>query len=531
MKIVERLRLAGAIVMLCIAAPALAHAQTAPTASTEYGAVSGVVEDGVVVFKGIPYGADTAATRFQPAADPAPWTEIRPALAYPDSTPQMVRGSPLFASWQPDPDPEQSENMLGLNIWTPALDGRKRPVMVWLHGGGFINGNGSATVYEGHRLARRGDVVVVTINHRLNMMGYLYLGGLPGGEAYADSGNVGNLDMVKALEWVRDNIESFGGNPDNVTIFGESGGGAKVSTLLAMPMAEGLFDRAIVQSGSMTEARTVEDAKEDTTKFLAALGIDDAKPIDALKAIPVEDVDDVVAKTLAAGVSFSPVLDGRSLPRHPFSPDAPESARNVPMMVGTNDDERSLYVVAERAAVDTMSYDDVVTRLARGQTPEKAQTLVDGYRAIFPDQSPKEIYVTILSDTSFTRGAFAQAERKSAQGGAPIYVYLFDWDTPVMGGWLGAPHAMELGFTFDNLANSLSMIGEVEPAQPLADKMAEAWISFARFGDPNARGLPYWPAYDSETGAYMRFSLEPEVGTGYFKQEADVFSDLDWNGR
>ncbi|WP_169711738.1 carboxylesterase/lipase family protein [Henriciella litoralis] len=520
-----RRALAG-LAFMVLAAP-LAMAQDGPIADTEYGQVSGEMEDGINVFRGIPYGADTADTRFLPAEEPAPWDDVRVSVEYPDSTPQMVRGSPLFASWQPDPDPKQSEDMLGLNVWTPGLDDRKRPVMVWLHGGGFINGNGSSTVYEGTRLANRGDVVVVTINHRLNMMGYLYLGDLPGGDAYPDSGNIGNLDMVMALEWVRDNIENFGGDPENVTIFGESGGGAKVSTLLAMPSAEGLFDRAIVQSGSLTEAVTLEDAIEDTNNFIKALGIDSEDPIAALKAIPVEDVTGAVSKGLAAGVAFRPVLDNRSLPRHPFSPDAPATALNVPMLVGTNDDERSLYVVADKAAMDALTFEGAVKRLSSGRTPEQAQTLVDGYREIFPDQTPKELYVTILSDLSFTRGSKAQAERKAAQGGAPIYVYLFDWDTPVMGGWLGAPHAMELGFTFDNLANSLSMIGSVEPAQPLADKMAEAWISFARHGNPNARGLPYWPAYDEESRAYMRFSLEPEVGTYYFEGEAAVLSSLD----
>ena len=504
-----------------------ALAQDAPQAETEYGTVSGKVEEGMNVFLGIPYGADTAGSRFMPPEEPESWDGVRDATEYFDTTPQTERTSPLFASWVPDPLPAQSENMLGLNVWTPGLDDRKRPVMVWFHGGGFITGSGSSTVYDGVRLASRGDIVLVTVNHRLNALGYLYLGGLEGGEAYADSGNIGNLDMVQSLEWVRDNIENFGGDPDRVTIFGESGGGAKVSALLAMPMADGLFHRAIVQSGSMTETRTIKSASQDTAEFLRVAGIE-GDPFEALEAMSVEEMVEAVGKALAAGVGFAPVVDGRSLPRQPFSPDAPDISRDIPMLVGTNDDERSLYHIANRADVDAMAYEDIPGELASDTVSEaQAQALYEGYRDLYPDQSPKELYITILSDMSFTRGAIKQVTRKAAQGGAPVWMYLFDWDTPVMDGWLGAPHALELAFMFDNLEKSRSMVGDAAPAQPVADMMAEAWIAFARHGDPNARGLPHWPAYDAEARTAMVFDLDPEVREGYLKGEESVLAVLD----
>ena len=499
-----------------------------PVADTQYGQVEGVAEGEILVFKGIPYGADTADRRFLPAAPPEAWDDVRPALTYADSAPQTVMDGELFASWDHDPPLPESEDMLGLNIWTPGLDDGARPVMVWLHGGGFTNGTGSAKVYQGNRLAERGDVVVVTLNHRLNMLGYLYLGGLPGGDAYPDSGNIGTLDMVMALEWVRDNIAAFGGDPENVTIFGESGGGMKVSALVSTPMAQGLIDRAIVQSGSMLDGLSLEQAEQNTASFLAAIGIEGPDPIAELKALPAEDIRGALQKWApAAGLGFAPVVDGRSLPRDPFTPDAPETASSVPMLIGTTDDEASLFVMGDFEAVSAMSFEDVAARLSLMQAPEQAQTVLDGYRALYPEQSPKELYITILSDQLFTANAAEQASRKAALGGAPAYVYLFDWDTPKMGGWPGAMHALEIGFVFDQLANSTSMIGEVEPAQPLADLMADAWISFARTGDPNTPGLPEWPAYDDETRSFMRFTLEPTAETGFFEGEEAVLSSVD----
>ncbi|WP_139792296.1 carboxylesterase/lipase family protein [Henriciella litoralis] len=520
----------SALVCLAITAP-VAMAQQAgeseqaaevaierPVAQTAYGPVRGAVEEGVNVFLGIPYGADTRTTRFKKADKPEAWTEVREATSYPDSTLQVATGTALFASWQPDPVPAHSENALGLNVWTPGLDDHKRPVMVWLHGGGFENGNGSSTAYEGVNLANRGDVVVVTINHRLNAMGYLYLAELEGGEAYPDSGNIGNLDMIMALEWVRDNIEEFGGNPENVTIFGESGGGRKVSTLLAMPEAEGLIDRAIVQSGSHMRIRTAEQATKDSIEYLDRLG---------LKPDELDKLDEIEPEAFEAALKdgrlfFGPVLDGVHMTAHPWDPAAPASAMDVPMLIGNNDDEASIFLFADKR-VWTVDFDGIpALASAYGRGGQATPELVAGYREIFPDQTPTELLFTIVSDFRYGHNAVLQALRKSEQGGAPVWLYLFDWQTPVAGGRLKTPHALEIPFAFDTLENSESMVGDPAAAQPVADQMSEAWISFARFGDPNARGLPHWPAYNAETSPVMRINTESKVETGYFARERAI---------
>ena len=494
-----------------------------PVASTEYGQVRGKTEEGVNVFLGIPYGADTRTTRFQRANRPEAWTGIRDALAYPDSTLQITGNTAFFASWQPDPVPPHSENPLGLNIWTPGLDDRQRPVMVWLHGGGFENGSGSSPAYEGVNLANRGDVVVVTINHRLNAMGYLYLAELEGGDAYPDSGNVGNLDMIMALEWVRDNIANFGGNPENVLIFGESGGGRKVSTLLAMPEAEGLIDRAIVQSGSHMVIRTPEQATKDSIEFLARLGLQPDE-LDKLDDVPSEAFEEALRE---GRIYFGHVLDGRNMMAHPWNAGAPATAMDVPMLIGSNDDEASIFLFGD-PRVWAVDFDDIAplaSEYGRGRTAT-AET-VAGYRDLYPDQMPTELLFTIVSDFRYGHNAVLQALRKSEQGGAPAWLYLFDWETPVADGKLKTPHALEIPFAFDTLENSVSMVGDPAAAQPVADQVSEAWISFSRHGNPNARGLPYWPQYDGRSSAAMRFNTVSKVETGFFEEERAILEAED----
>ncbi|MEM5517947.1 carboxylesterase family protein [Henriciella sp. AS95] len=488
-----------------------------PVANTAYGQVRGKLEEGVNVFLGIPYGADTRNTRFQRANKPEPWSDVLDADAYPDSTLQITGNTAFFKSWQPDPVPPHSENPLGLNVWTPGLDAKKRPVMVWLHGGGFENGNGSSTAYEGVNLANRGDVVVVTINHRLNAMGYLYLAELEGGEAYPDSGNVGNLDMIMALEWVRDNIANFGGNPENVTIFGESGGGRKVSTLVAMPEAEGLIDRAIVQSGSHLKIRTAEQATKDSVEFLSRLGLE-PNELDKLGDVPSEAFEDALKK---GRIYFGPVMDGRNMAAHPWDPSAPATAMDVPMLIGNNDDEASIFLFAD-PRVWKVDYDGIAPFLAPYGLEQDPQAIVDGYRELFPDESPTELLFTIVSDLRYGHNAVIQARLKSEQGGAPVWLYLFDWQTPIAGGKLKTPHALEIPFAFDTLENSESMVGDPAAAQDVADQVSEAWISFARHGNPNARGLPYWPQYDGRSSPVMRFNSVSEVETGYFEGERAI---------
>lgn len=528
-RLLTRITLLSLVLSACAGvAPSAAPKEARPVTVTAYGTVRGKLDDGISVFLGIPYGADTSARRFQRAERPEAWDGIREALTYPDTSPQVELSGALFASWDPDPRPSQGENMLGLNVWTPALDNARRPVMVWLHGGGYTAGFGSSRVFEGTRLAQKGDVVVVTVNHRLNLLGYLYLAGLPGGESYPDSGNVGMLDLVLALEWVRDNIAGFGGDPDNVTLFGESGGGWKVSTLLAMPEAEGLIDRAIVQSGSARYARTPEQATADTRLALDALGVS-PENLDALRTLPAQKFTNAMTaletNPKLASNFFSPVIDGRALPSHPFADAAPATARDVPMLIGSTADEYSLFLMGIPDP-EAITFEDLHGLLAFAVPETGIPAVVAGYRALRPEADPYEVLVAVASDRAFTADAVAQAKMKVEQGGAPVWLYQFDWETPLMGGRLGAMHALETGFVFDNLQKSASMIGDVAAAQPLADKMSDAWLAFARTGNPNVSGLPPWPALAPGSVSVMRFSEVSRVEADYFAAEEEILTAL-----
>jgi para-nitrobenzyl esterase len=479
-----------------------------PIAETEYGRVRGYEDDGILTFKGVRYGADTAGTRFAAPAAPAPWGDVVDAVEYGASCPQTPTGNPggLFTSWQPDPVPPLDEDCLFLNVWTPALDdGGERPVMVWFHGGGFSSGNGSSTAYHGARLARRGDVVVVTVNHRLNVFGYLALGHY--GEGFEDSAVAGVLDMIQALEWVRDNIERFGGDPDTVMIFGESGGGAKVSTLMATPAAEGLFHRAVVQSGAMIRFPEQATARAAADEVIANLGLT-ADTIDDIRTLPTESIQEAFAGT---GAATAPSIDGRTLTRHPFEPDAAPSGRDVPLMLGTNRTESSLFFGGGNPDVFDITWEGVAEALAAQYPDKDVAAVVSGYRELDPDAEPADVYFEATTDARWLAGHVMQAERKAAQGGAPAYLYLFNWDTPVDGGKWRSPHALEIGFVFDNVANSASMSGVGEEQQHLADIMADTWIAFAKHGDPNNPALPEWPPYDLEDRPVMVLDLTPEV--------------------
>jgi para-nitrobenzyl esterase len=377
--------------------------------------------------------------------------------------------------------------------------------MVWLHGGGFGNGSGGAAMYDGAALARRGEVVIVTVNHRLNVFGYLNLAEFGG---HPSSGVAGMLDILAALRWVRDNISAFGGDPANVTVFGESGGGWKVSLLMAMPGAQGLFHKGIIQSGPGLRGLPPERAGELAKAVLAKLGVADAS---GLADIPAADIQ--AAANAAAGAEllrgFTPSIDGIELPRHPFEPDAAPLGAPIPVMVGTNKDEATLFLFGAPSFGQMTDAD--VSRRAEAAAPGKAGALVSAIRKRFPNYSPSHQVSAIQTLTTMWRDSVRLAERKAAQNAAPVYMYRLDWETPVARGLLRSPHALEIPLVFDNVEAARNFVGRGEAPQQMAELMAPAWLAFARSGDPSTPELPAWPAYETERRATMVFDLEPRL--------------------
>ena len=514
-----------------LASAALSAPGAAPVASavvaTKSGAVQGVARNGVSAFEGIPYGAPpTGDRRFLPPQPAAPWQNVLVAAGPGAPAMQLYdrphTGSALglqLATVFPMRSEEKidNEDCLFLNVWTPGADAKRRPVMVWLHGGGFAYGSGAWPIYDGANLARAGDVVVVSVNHRLNAFGYLDLAERAGA-AYAHSGNAGMLDLVLALEWVRDNAAAFGGDPGNVTLFGESGGGAKVSTLLAMPAAQGLFHKAIVQSGPGVRGISREAARKVANAVLAELGLAQAEGAALREALRTLGASQILEATRAAqakaGPGFDafplgPVVDGDVLPRDPFAPDAPPTARDVPILIGWNKDEMTLF--SNTAPWFGKLGDAELPALARGLVGDRAGALVAAYRKLHPDYTPTYLYNAMLGDAFMMVDSLRIAERKAAQGGAPAYVYLLAWETPVGDGVFKSPHTLEIPLVFRNVDRALALTGESDAARALERRMSDAWIAFARTGDPNTEELPDWPAYDARRRPTMVFDVVPRV--------------------
>jgi para-nitrobenzyl esterase len=530
------LTLAGttAIVTLTGAAKAQTSPADAPLAATKYGKVRGATSGGIHVFKGIPYGASTAgANRFRPPKPPAPWTDVRDALTFAPMAPQPIRDNlgGLFASWTFDK--QISEDCLAINVWTPALrDGVKRPVMVWFHGGAYSSLSGSRNVFDGTRLCKKGDVVVVTLNHRLNAFGFLYLAEIA--PEFADGSNAGMQDLVAALQWVRDNIAEFGGDPANVTIFGQSGGGGKVSTLMAMPAATGLFHRAIVQSGSYSrrahlEAMKPAEASQNTRAVLSALEIGPAEVGKKLLELPMDAL--VAGLKKAPSLAWAPVADGRTLPSGPWWPDGPAISANIPLMIGTTETEMTLLIGGGDST--TFSLDDAGLRKRLGafMSADDMESVIQTFKASRPNATPSELFFAISTAIPFRRGAWQQADRKAAQNAAPVYLYELDWHTPVDGGRWKSPHSLCLAMVFDNVAKSEAMVGNGPEAQKVADQMSAAWLAFARTGNPNARGVPDWPPYTTKDRATMVFDIESKVVNAFREDERKALAELKFTDR
>lgn len=507
--------LRGATVALGAAAfPGMANAVrsgNAPVVATTAGQVRGYSENGVKVFKGVRYGADTASRRFMPPVAPDPWNGIADALEYGPSCPQRSDEARI------------DEDCLFLNVWTPATDdGRKRPVMFYIHGGAYSNGSGSSALYDGAELAKRGDVVVVTVNHRLNAFGYLYLQRL-GGPRFADSGNCGQLDLVLALQWVQKNIGNFGGDPETVMAFGQSGGGAKIATMMAMPAAKGLFHRAASMSGQQVTASGPANATLRAREFLRAVGVNTVdellkKPAEGLVAgLSAED------PVLPYGsVYFGPVLDMRSLNRHPFYPDAAPQSAHIPMIIGNTHDETRAFL--RDPSFYDLAWEDLPELLIPNMRVDiRPEFVVEKYRNLYPDLSPSDVFFKATTAARSWRAAIIEAEERARQGRDNTYVYQLDWGSPVKPE-LGAPHTFDIPLVFGTLDASGSITGTGDDARAVSAMLGNAFINFARHGKPADENLPQWQPYRLPDRETMIIDIPARLAKDPRGAERDLFA-------
>ena len=511
----------GVIAAAGIAAGALAAsnaaAQPAPTAApvgglaaapggqvffaaeTASGKVLGIDNTGIKEFKGIPYGASTAGrNRWASPKPPAPWSGVREAIGYGQISPQTVADLrseyAQMIMWDRHVGPGGiGEDCLNLNIWTPGVDNAKRAVMVSFHGGGWTTGSGNGPMYDGANLARFGDVVVVTVNHRLAAVGYL--AGVPG--LPADSGAVGVADMVASLKWVRDNIAGFGGDPDRVMIFGQSGGGSKVSTLLATPSAKGLFHRAAIQSGSTIRQLTPEQGAKSAALLVAALG---GHASDLLSA-PWTHLLQAQTDAMAKGANFAPVVGGTTLPHHPFDPAAPSESAGAPVIISTTLEDAALRLT--NFDLDEAGLRGVIARLS----PDKADAITRMYLDANLEKPPFLAQAQAITDSGARRNAIIQGERRAALGAAPTWMYIWAWATPAFDGQFGAVHGHDVDASFHIVRSNMVGSGRAK-GHLMADRLAGAWVAFAKTGDPNNPTIPHWPAYEPTARSTMIFDTD-----------------------
>ena len=523
------------------------------TVATSAGKIRGLLLDNKVhAFKGVPYGESTAgARRFLPPVKVQPWTGVRDAFALGHRSPLV--DSTLVPEWTPLNIREpMGEDCLNLNVWTPAIGGGRRPVMVWLHGGGYATGSPGMIPYDGANLAAKHDVVLVSITHRLNAFGFLYLAEI-GGEKFAGASNAGMKDIIAGLEWIRDNVASFGGDPRNVTIFGQSGGGAKVSTLLGMPAARGLFHRAIAQSGSAVTSMPANVATRNAEAYIERLGLK-SNQLDELQKLPMEQLLGALAARPSTGsgradagrgagpgggastgsggadggrgarqggFAAAPVVDGTSLPRDVFTPTATEISADVPLMIGSTETEVTWNINTDYTVpADDAALRARVKRTLRSADDAQIDKLIATYRKGRPKAGNLDLALIIETDASpFRSGTDTEAERKAALGKAPVYVYRFQWYSPVSGGRLRAMHCMDIPFVFDNVDLAQSVVGDGRDRYALADGMSASWVAFARSGNPNNKLVPKWEPFTADQRATMIFNTETRAVNDPYRDE------------
>jgi para-nitrobenzyl esterase len=490
---------------------------------TTLGNVRGMREHGVHVFKGVPYAASTAgANRFNPPVQHAGWTGVREAfeLGPRCPVPQSTAQAEFVVMDRREP---AGEDCLCLNVWSNGLnDGARRPVMVWLHGGGFRGGSAGHKCYDGLQLARKHDVIVVGVNHRINAWGYLYLAGLRDGR-FEQASNVGMLDIVASLQWVKDNISAFGGDPGNVTVFGQSGGGGKVSTLLGMPAAKGLFHRAIAMSGSQVRSTERDEATDMAERFLAVFDIPRNDPARILE-LPYWQIRNAIVAN--SQFNWGPVMDGSSIPEHIFDPVASSLTSEVPLMIGSMETEVTWTVAQQFDPLDDATLLQQTSALLRRSSADTERVL-SVYKRGRPQATNLDIYLILASDVSnFRTDTDIQAERRAALNAAPVYKYYFDWYSPVAGGNLRSMHTMEIPFFFDDVKTAVSLIGDGVELQGMADQISGAVVAFAKNGNPNRNGLPYWAPFDSTSRATMLMNADMRLVSDPYMDERLIRAEV-----